>query len=38
MKRNGNLNFKEIKIIVQNPKVLETSFFISNYITNEIKQ
>ena len=30
------LNFKEIKIIVQNPKVIETSFFTSNYITYEI--
>ena len=30
------LNFKEIKITVQNPKVVETTFFTSNYITYEI--
>ena len=30
------LNFKEIKVTVQNPKVVETSFFTSNYITYEI--
>ena len=30
------LNFKEIKITVQSPKVVETTFFTSNYITYEI--